>query len=194
MTGAVLTLTDNEDPPTATLVLSSSTISESGGVATVTATLSGESSAAVTLTVSATGAGFALSTAKTLTIPSGETVSAGTVTVAAVADTTDAPDKSVTVSATVSGGGGVSDPAGKTLTITDDDDAPTVKLALASSSIPENGGTTTGERDAVAPVERGDDGDGDGGVGLLHGGFGRGHRNRGGRHVERDGHGDRSRR
>ena len=38
----------------------------------------------------------------------------------------------------------MSDPASKTLTITDDDDAPTVKLALASSSIPrKRGGSTT---------------------------------------------------
>ena len=142
VTGASLTLTDDEGAPTATLALSSSSISESGGVATVTASLNHASSAAVTLTVSATGAGFTLSTAKTLTVASGQTASAGTVTVAAVADTTDGPDKSVTVSATASGGG-VSDPASKTLTITDDDAAPTVTLALASSSIPENGGTTT---------------------------------------------------
>ena len=54
VTGASLTLTDDEGAPTATLVLSSSSISESGGVATVMATLSGASSAAVTLT----GGGF----------------------------------------------------------------------------------------------------------------------------------------
>ena len=42
----------------------------------------------VTLTVSATGAGFTLSTAKTLTIASGQTASTGVVTVTAVADTT----------------------------------------------------------------------------------------------------------
>ena len=83
VTGPSLTLTDDEATPVATLALSSSSISESGGVATVTASLNRASSAAVTLTVSATGAGFALSSAKTLTVASGETASAGTVTVTA---------------------------------------------------------------------------------------------------------------
>ena len=77
VTGPSLTLTDDEGAPMATLVLSSSSISESGGVATVTATLSGASSAAVTLTVAPPAPGFTLSSAKTLTIASGQTASAG---------------------------------------------------------------------------------------------------------------------
>ena len=91
------------------------------GVATVTATLSGESSAAMTLTVGAapgadTVAGdFTLSSPATLTVAAGETASTGTATVTAVDDTTDGPDKSVTVSATASGGG-MADPASVTLT------------------------------------------------------------------------------
>ena len=96
----------------------------------------------MTLTVAASGSGFTLSSAKTLTIASGETTSAGTVTVTAVSDTTDGPDKSVLVSATASGGG-VSAPSSVTLTIADDDAAPTVALSVASTSIPENGGSTT---------------------------------------------------
>ena len=64
-------------------------------------------------------------------------------TVTGVDDPTDGPDKSVTVSAPVSGDSGVSDPSSVTLTIADDDAAPTVALSLASSSIPENGGSTT---------------------------------------------------
>ena len=83
VTGASLTLVDDEGAPTATLLLSSSSILESGGVSTVTARLNRASSAAVTLTVSASGSGFTLSSAKTLTIASGETTSAGTVTVTA---------------------------------------------------------------------------------------------------------------
>ena len=48
-----LTLEDDETLPTVALVLTPSSISESGGVSTVTATLSGASSEAVTVTVAA---------------------------------------------------------------------------------------------------------------------------------------------
>ena len=75
--------------------------------------MSAESSQDVTLTVSAapvspaTASDFALSTNKTLTIAAGSKTSTGTVTVTAVDNDVDAPNKSVTVSATVSGGNGV---------------------------------------------------------------------------------------
>ena len=153
VTGAALTLTDDETTPTATLALSPATIDEHDGTnpgsATVTATLNRASTEAVTLTVAATAGtnaasgDFSLSSAKTLTIAAGDTSSTGTVTVTAVDNTADAPDKQVTVSATVSGDSGVTDPASVTLTIEDDEAAPTVALALADSSISENGGSTT---------------------------------------------------
>ena len=153
VTGAALTLTDDEATPIATLVLSPATIDESDGTnpgsSTVTATLDRASSEAVTLTVAATAGtnaasgDFRLSSTTTLTIAAGETTSTGTVTVSAVDNTVDAPDKSVTVSATVSGDSGVAAPASVTLTIEDDEAAPTVALALADSAIDENGGTTT---------------------------------------------------
>ena len=122
------TITDDDATPTATLVLMPATIDESGNKneSTVTATLSGESSEAVTLTVAAeavspAAAGdFTLSTNKTLTIAAGSKASAGAVTITAVDNSVDAPNKSVTVSAT-SSGGGVADPDDATLTITDDD-------------------------------------------------------------------------
>ncbi len=153
VTGAALTLTDDEGAPTATLALSDATIDEHDGTnpgsATVTATLNRASTEAVTLTVATTAgtnavaSDFSLSSAKTLTIAAGDTSSTGTVTVTAVDNTADAPDKQVTVSATVSGNSGVADPASVTLTIEDDEAAPTVALALADSSISENGGSTT---------------------------------------------------
>ena len=140
-----LTLTDDEDTPMATLVLSPTTIDESGAsnASTVTATLSGASSEATTITVSASGSGFTLSSTRTLTIAAGATASAGTVTVTAADDATDSPDKSVTVSGSASNSQGVQQPSAVTLTITDDDAAPGVTLSVASSSIPENGGSTT---------------------------------------------------
>ena len=152
---ATLTIRDDESPPTATLVLTPSSVAEAGGVATVTATLNRASAAAATLTVSAAagenaGAGdFTLGAADTLTFAAGATTSTGTVTVTvtAVADTTDSPDKSVTVSATVSDSRApelrVQAPGAVTLTIADDDDAPTVVLSVAPSSIAEAGGEAT---------------------------------------------------
>ena len=53
--GGALTLTDDEPLPEVTLALSSTSITESSGVSTVTATLSGVSSEAVTVTVGGDG-------------------------------------------------------------------------------------------------------------------------------------------
>ena len=126
---ATITITDDEALPTVALALSPTSIGEAGGASTVTATLSAVSSAAVTLTVGAaagTGAvaaDFSLSAAKTLTIAAGATTSTGTVTVTAADNDVDAANKSVTVSATVTGGNGVAAPSDVTLTLTDDDTA-----------------------------------------------------------------------
>ena len=54
---ATLTLADDDTLPTVALVLTPSTVGENGGVSTVTATLSGKSSAAVTVTVAAARGG-----------------------------------------------------------------------------------------------------------------------------------------
>ena len=127
VTGAALTLTDDEATPTVTLALSEpdpakpDTINKSGpdNVSTVTATLSGASSEAVTLTVSAATKGtntqrgdFTLSNTRTLTIAAGATTSTGTVTITA-ADNNDEGDKAVTVT----GNSGVANPPAVTLTI-----------------------------------------------------------------------------
>ena len=146
---ATLTIEDDEDAPTVTLVLSPASIGEDGGVSTVTASLTGTSSASVEVTVSAAAESpavpgdFELSANKVLTIAAGETASTGTVTITAVDNDVDAPNKTVTVSATVTGGRGVSAPGSQTLTITDDEGAPTVTLALSPASIGEDGGVST---------------------------------------------------
>ena len=134
-------------PPSATLVLTPASISEAGGVATVTATLDRTTSAATTITVSAAAAApavsgdFALSSATTLTIAAGATTSTGTVTITANNNDVDAPDKSVTVSGTAAGDV-VEDPPPVTLTIADDDDTPT--LSIDSPSVTEGTGTRGG--------------------------------------------------
>ena len=145
-----LTINDDEGVPTATLVLMPTTINESGTTtsSTVTATLSGKSNEAVTLTVAAaagtnTAAGdFTLSTTTTLTIAAGATTSTGTVTITAVDNDVDAPNKTVTVSATASGGG-VTTPTSQTLTINDDEGVPTATLVLMPTTINESGATNT---------------------------------------------------
>ena len=122
-------------PPNAALVLMPASISENAGVSTVTATLDRTTSAATTITVSAAAVApavsgdFALSSTRTLTIAAGATTSTGTVTIAANDNDVDAPDKSVTVSGTATGGIDAS-PPDVTLTIADDDDPPNRRVRL----------------------------------------------------------------
>ena len=148
VTGASLTLTDDETLPTLSLALDPASISENGGVSTVTAALTGPSSEAVTVTVAAAAgtnavaADFSLSTATTLTIAAGATTSAGVVTVTGVDDSGTTGSMQVTVSGTAAGGNSVANPPNRTLTITDDD-TPQPTLALSSNSISENGGVAT---------------------------------------------------
>ena len=149
MTADQITINDDDTTPTLTLKLSKSTITENGGESTVTAALSAASSEAITVTVSAApvspaaSSDYTLSANKTLTIAAGATTSTGTVTITAVNNSVDAPDKEVTVSGAASGGNGATNPASKTLTITDDDGTPTLALKLSKSTISESGGEST---------------------------------------------------
>ena len=144
-----LAITDDDATPTLTLEISASSISENGGDADVSAYLSGPSSQDVTVTISvsptspAVSGDFTITPNNTLTIAAGSTRSTDVVTITGVNNRVDAPHKSVTVSATVSGGHGVSDPSSQALTIRDDDDAPTLTLELSPSSISENGGVAS---------------------------------------------------
>ena len=142
---AVTVTVIDDDKPIVSLSLSSS-ISENGGVATVTATLDEAVTVATTVTVAAAAgtdtdaSDFTLSSANTLTIAAGETTSTGTVTITAVDNALDEPNKSVTVSGTVSHNG-VTRPTAKTLTITDDDPAP--MLSIDSPSVTEGDSGST---------------------------------------------------
>ena len=133
------TITDDDDAPTATLDLSPASISENGGESAVTARLSHPSSADTTVAVSGSD-DYRLGANGVLTIPAGATRSAAPVTLTALDNRTDAPEKLVTVSAAATNAQGVEGPQAVTLTITDDDDAPTVTLRLSPASISENGG------------------------------------------------------
>ena len=142
------TITDDDATPKVTLLLSPDTIDEDGGTATLTASLDRPSSEDTTVE-GIGGVNFeAFYTVgpgpnPVLTIPAGETASTGTVTLTAVANNVDAPDRRITVSAEASNGLGVTSPDNVTLTIEDDDDAPTVTLHLSPETISEAGGTSS---------------------------------------------------
>ena len=140
-----LTITDNEEAPRVTLVLSPDSIAEAGGVSTLTATVSPASAEAFTVTVTATAdapateADFTLSGAS-LSFAANATGSTGEVTIAAVDNDVDAADKTVRVSGSVSAAG-VLAPAAATLTIADDDEAlSTVTLTVTPQRIGEGAG------------------------------------------------------
>ena len=139
-----LTITDDDGLPTLSLKLNPVRIGENGGTSTVTASLDRPSSERVTVTVSAAPVTpadepyFVLAGTE-LTIEAGDRESTGTVTISAENNEVDAPDKTVEVTGSSQGGGGVADPAVQTLTIIDDEEKPRVILDLSPSTIEEGG-------------------------------------------------------
>ena len=146
-----LTITDDDDQPTVeALRLSATEIneSESRNSATVTATLSHPSSVETTVDVAAeattTGAGdFTLSPNRTLTFPANQTTSTGTVTITATDNAVDAPNQTVRVTLTNAQGITVRTTRSQTLSIKDDEAAPTLTLILTPDSISEGGTGST---------------------------------------------------
>ena len=132
--------------PTLTLRLDPASISEDGGVTTVTATVSAASRDPFTVTVAAaanapaSASDFAFSANRVLTFAANATESTGTVTITARNNGLDAPDQTVRVTGTVSEGARATAPSAVTLTI-NDDDAASIALAVSPSSIAETGGS-----------------------------------------------------
>ena len=138
VSGTQLTITDYDATPTviltlyipnptADLQLNPTTVSENGGVAMITATLSNALTSALTIEISATPVSpateddYVLSNNRTLTVEAGSTDSTGAVNLTAVDNMMDSADKEVTISGTVNSDSGISDPLDRTLTIIDDD-------------------------------------------------------------------------
>ena len=146
-TQQTVTIEDDEGAPLVTLVLTPDSIGEDGGVGRVTATVAPASAEAFTVTVSAlavepgSSSDFTLDGA-TLSFAADATESTGGVTITAVDNDADAPDRTVTVSGAVSLGG-VSAPADATLTILDDDTAAALALEVDATTMAEDGGTVT---------------------------------------------------
>ena len=140
-----LTIIDDDEPPppvsaVVTLVLTPDTIDENGGVSVVTATVSPASEEPFGVTVSAladapAAAGDFEVRGTVLSFAANATQSTGEVTVTAFDNDEDAPDKTVTVAATVSLTG-VVEPSEVRLTITDDDTRG-VEITPTELTVPE---------------------------------------------------------
>ena len=125
--------------PVVTLVESPSSITENGGTATVSATVSPVSTAAFTVTVAVQPAQFTtLSSNAVLSFEAGAGSSTGTVTITGVNNDEDAPDRHVSVTGAVSGGE-VTAPSSVTLTLVDDDEAPAGAVAVTVTSSSSTG-------------------------------------------------------
>ena len=157
ITDTTVTITDEDSAPTVTLALSEDLIGEDGGETTVTATLSNPSSVQTTVTISvepdspATSVDYSISANKVLTIAAGQTASTGMVTITAVNNALDTPNKTVQVKGGASNPLGITDPSDVTLTIVDDDG---IRLTEDQDNQPPSEVTLS-----VAPAEVGE-GDG----------------------------------
>ena len=122
-------------PAVVTLALTPSSISESGGMSTVTATLTRSWSTATTITVRPVAGAYTVGTDSTITIAAGSTANASdTVVITAVDNTRDAPDRDVDMSVVADNAqGSVVLPT--EITIIDDDAPP--RLSISSPSAVE---------------------------------------------------------
>ncbi|MXX97642.1 MAG: leucine-rich repeat protein [Rhodothermaceae bacterium] len=163
VTGTTLTITDEDPSPTMTLTLSPATISEAGGVSTVTASLDRPSSEETTVTIFAepqdlrTLFDYRLSANPMLTIAAGSTISIGEVTITAIDNQVDTADRKVMVQGTAVNAQGIPPSTEVVLTIIDDDEATGVALAVAPSEVNEDAGSTAVTVTATLDVARGAD-------------------------------------
>ena len=119
-----VTTTDDDNAPNVTLSALPASVSENGGVATVSATLSHPSSAATTVTVTPVAGAYTVGSDATIVIAAGSTANTtDTAAIAAVDNDVDAADNAVTVTGTAQNSQGAGTVTGASLTITDDDTA-----------------------------------------------------------------------
>ena len=145
-----VTITENESAPTVTLSVSATSIAENAGTSiTVTATLSGATDEAVTVALSTSGTATegtdytdGSGNVDDITISAGATT--GTVNFTPTDDSIYEGNETATLAiSSVSGGSATeSGSQSKTITITDNESAPTVTLATSATSIAENAGTS----------------------------------------------------
>ena len=159
-----LTIEDDEGmSPEVALVLTPPRVRE-GLVSAVTAVASGPLSAEATIMVSASPAhsdtrmdDYVLSANTVLTIPSGGTRSTGTVTIATADDQFSGGSRRrwVTVSGTVTGGGGVANPVDQQLVVLEDDQQVRVSLIATPATLAEGEVSTITLRSLGQPLPAG---------------------------------------
>ncbi len=158
-----LILFDSDPTPEVILNLDPEEIMENGGQATVTASLSVASSVETMITISMVAilptidSDYIPSSNLILMIPSGVTTSTGEVTITAVNNLVDAPDKTVTVSGLAENTQGVIGPPEVTLTILDDDEATGVTLNVEPPEVNEDDGNTVITVTATLDTQRSED-------------------------------------
>ncbi|MEZ4818773.1 MAG: Calx-beta domain-containing protein [Bdellovibrionota bacterium] len=140
------TITDDDATPTVTLAVDNANIAEAGGTATFTATLSAASSFDVTVNFAVNAASTAsgsdyVQSASSVVILAGNTT--GSITVTGQNDALDEVDETVIIDIASVVNALESGTQQATTTITDDDAAPTVTLAVDNAGIAENGGVAT---------------------------------------------------
>lgn len=132
---AVLTITDDDNPPTVGFTSASQTSAGESGTMVVTAQLSAASGLAVTVPYAvsgtATGADYTITTSP-ITIAAGQTT--GTATITITGDTVDEDDETVIVTMGTPTNATAAGTTVHTATIADDDIPPTVQFSAASSS------------------------------------------------------------
>ena len=159
-----LTIEDDEGmSPEVALVLTPPRVRE-GLASTVTAVASGPLSAEATIMVSASPAhsdtrmdDYVLSANTVLTIPSGGTRSTGTVTIATADDQFSGGSRRrwVTVSGTVTGGGGVANPVDQQLVVLEDDQLIPVAVIATPATLAEGEVSTITLRSLGQPLPAG---------------------------------------
>ncbi|MDB9923796.1 hypothetical protein OAC96_06245, partial [Candidatus Pelagibacter sp.] len=143
----ILTITDDDNAPTVTLTSSASSVAENGSNLTLTATLSNATTADVSVGISTTGTGTEGTDYATV---SDITISAGATTGTAAFNPTDdsvyeGDETGIIAIDTVSGGSATenSTPQAVTLTISENESAPTVSLSSTATSVYDNGSNIT---------------------------------------------------
>ena len=150
-----VTVTDDETTPTLSLSLDPAAIDEKGATnrSTVTAKLNHGSYEDLTVSITIPSGSPVTQSGNSLTIVAGSTTSTGSVILAAVDNNLDAADAMVVVSG-IANGGGIANPADVTLTITDDDVAPTALELTVDSDTSTDGEQTSLSEDGGAKTVR----------------------------------------
>ena len=148
VTGATVTLADDDINPAVTLSVSPASVSESASATTVTVTATGASAMTTDRTVSVkvgdsgtatSGTDYAAVSDFTITIAANATSGTGTFTLTPTQDTTVEGGETIGVS----GSSTATTVTGTTVGITDDDTYPAVTLSVSTSSLSESASATS---------------------------------------------------